>query len=685
MSYSQINMFSSLRYENDLFINFRLRLKNMAETFIKKFTQISKVDTEIAGGKGSSLGEMTQAGIPVPEGFVILSNAFNRFIEETDLHIEIDAVLDEVDIREVHTVENASEKIQAMILSKEIPEDIKTEILKFYKKLDCKFVAVRSSATSEDSASAAWAGQLDSFLNTTKKTLLENVKKCWASLFTPRAIFYRFEKDLNKDKISVAVVIQKMIESEESGVAFSVHPVTQDKDQIIIEAGFGLGEAIVSGSITPDSYIINKQEFSILDINVNEQTKALYKKTKGGNEWKEIGEKGKKQVLSKNEIIKLSKLITKIENHYRFPCDIEWAKENKKFYILQSRPITTISETETSQTYYKIMTRPLSLIDCECWDFGERIKLPEKFKNLLFFNPLFIYTPKKGVTIYYNFTDPEQNPQPLLNDIEKNLTWFKREKAKFDKNCQKIRALIKNKTSNYKKIANLNHEIWSLIAVANFFGSTEFFKVSHILKNLCIQIREESDDVLHSSLTYLNKLIAKKFKVDTQNISLTEILNNNLPDDVELRKREKGWVFHNGNIIFNIKNYCKENKIQIINPTKKYGNVIYGKIAYKGYVKGKAKVIFELSELSKIKKGDILVTPMTTPEMIPVLKKASAIVTDEGGITCHATIVSRELKIPCVIGTVNASHLISDNDLLEVDANKGSIKIIKKKKGILKK
>jgi len=646
---------------------------------IKTFREITKSDTAIAGGKGASLGEMTQAGIPVPDGFVILSNAFDLFIEETDLNVKIDAVLDEVNTKEVHTVENASEKIQAMILSKEIPDDIRKEISKFYKKLNCGFVAVRSSATSEDSASAAWAGQLDSFLNTTEKTLLENVKKSWASLFTPRAIFYRFEKKLNKDNISVAVVIQKMVDSEESGIAFSVHPVTQDKNQIIIEAGFGLGEAIVSGSITPDSYVVDKRGFSILDIKVNEQAKALYKKTKGGNAWKELGEKGKNQVLTEKEIVELSELIVKIENHYGFPCDVEWAKENGKFFIVQSRPITTISQTETIQAYHKIMTRPLSLIDCECWDIGERIKLPEKFKNLLFFDPLFVYKPGKAVTVYYNFTDPEQNPQPLLNYIEKNLSWFKREKTKFDKNCQEIRVFIKNKTNDYKKIAKLNHDIWPMIAVASFFGSTEFFKVSSVLKNLCIQIREESDDVLHPSLTYLNKLITKKIKTNTQNISLTEILNNNLPNKDELNKRAKGWAYHKGNVIFDTKKYFKERNIQIINPSKSHGDVITGNTACKGFIKGKAKVIFELSELNKVQKGDVLVTSMTTPEMIPALKKASAIITDEGGITCHAAIVSRELKIPCVIGTVNASSLISDGDLLEVDANKGRVKIIKKK------
>ncbi|HFC76919.1 MAG TPA: hypothetical protein ENJ27_01680 [Candidatus Moranbacteria bacterium] len=133
-----------------------------------------------------------------------------------------------------------------------------------------------------------------------------------------------------------------MINSEKSGIAFSVHPVTQDDSQILIEAGFGLGEAIVSGAITPDAYIVSKKDNNIIDVNVNEQTKALYRETKGGNKWKELGEKGKKQILSEKEILKLSEIIKKIENHYGVPQDIEWAFVNGKFYITQSRPITTL-------------------------------------------------------------------------------------------------------------------------------------------------------------------------------------------------------------------------------------------------------------------------------------------------------------------------------------------------------
>lgn len=311
--------------------------------FIKFFEQISKADTSIAGGKGASLGEMTQIGIPVPPGFVTTASGFEKFLEETDLGVEVDSILHSVNHKKIHTVENASEKIKALILEAKIPSDIASEIKKAFKKLNAKFVAVRSSATAEDSKTAAWAGQLETYLNTTEKNLLENVKKCWASLFTPRAIFYRFEKNLHKQKISVAVVVQKMIQSEVSGVVFSVHPVTQDKNQLIIEAVFGLGEALVGGQITPDSYVVEKRGWRILDKNINPQSKAIVRGREGGDIWREISEsQSNKQKLSDKQITQLSKLVVRIEKHYGFPVDVEWALEKGKFYIVQSRPITTL-------------------------------------------------------------------------------------------------------------------------------------------------------------------------------------------------------------------------------------------------------------------------------------------------------------------------------------------------------
>lgn len=312
----------------------------------KPFQQLSKHDASIAGGKGASLGEMITSSIPVPDGFVVLSTTFDKFLEITDVNLEIDAILNKVNHNEIHTVENASKQIQALILNAKMPEEIAQEIKTEFSKLNCKYVAVRSSATAEDSASAAWAGQLDSFLNTTEETLLENVQRCFASLFTPRAIFYRFEKELHNQTISVAVVVQKMVNSDVSGIAFSVHPVTEDRNQIIIEAGYGLGEAIVSGQITPDAYVVTKDDLNILDKNVYTQERGIFRDNKNGvNEWKNIPEiEAKKQCLSDKQIIELSKLIIKIEKHYNFPCDIEWAMEGKKFYIVQSRPITTLKK-----------------------------------------------------------------------------------------------------------------------------------------------------------------------------------------------------------------------------------------------------------------------------------------------------------------------------------------------------
>ena len=175
--------------------------------FSRPFEKLSKSDAVIAGGKGASLGEMTQAGIPVPEGFVVLSTTFDTFIKKADLVQEVEAILLNVDHKAVHTVEAASEKIQGLIMAAAMPEEIATDIIAGFETLDSKFVAVRSSATAEDGADHAWAGQLDSYLNTKKENVLERVKECWASLFTARASFCRLEKGLHLTQLSVAVVI----------------------------------------------------------------------------------------------------------------------------------------------------------------------------------------------------------------------------------------------------------------------------------------------------------------------------------------------------------------------------------------------------------------------------------------------------------------------------------------------
>lgn len=322
------------------------------ENFTKNFKELTKKDVDIAGGKGASLGEMTKAKILVPPGFVVLASAFDKFLNESlhphedvmgDLNVVIQSELDKVNYNDINSVDRASNVIRSLINNSLMPKDLGKLILKDFKKLGSKFVAVRSSATAEDSSTASWAGELESYLDTTEKSLLENVKKCWSSLFTPRAIFYRNEKDLLKTKVSVAVVIQEMVESEISGITFTVHPVTEDKRQMIIEAGWGLGEAIVSGQITPDSYVVDKKDFSILDINIAEQKMMITRKAGGGvKEVKIIKAKQEKQKLTGKQVIEMAKLCEKIEKHYKKPQDIEWAFKKGKMYIVQSRPITTL-------------------------------------------------------------------------------------------------------------------------------------------------------------------------------------------------------------------------------------------------------------------------------------------------------------------------------------------------------
>ncbi len=335
-------------------------------SYIKFFKDITKKDVAIAGGKGTSLGEMTKAKIPVPPGFVVLASAFDRFLEETQLKGEIAARLAEVKPEDTNSVDKASNVIRDAIHDRLMPEDLQKEILQAFDELsseqkDSRFrgndslclVAVRSSATAEDSAVASWAGELETYLNSTRDNVGERVKLCWSSLFTPRAIFYRHEKKLIDHYVSVAVVVQKMIQSEISGIAFTVHPVTEDPNQMIIEAGYGLGEAIVSGQITPDSYIVSKSEMSITDINIGHQTRKLIKKQTGdkkgkddeenkSNEWIDLGAEGERQKLTGKQIMEVAKVCQQIEDHYKFPCDIEWAMESGKIYITQSRPITTL-------------------------------------------------------------------------------------------------------------------------------------------------------------------------------------------------------------------------------------------------------------------------------------------------------------------------------------------------------
>ncbi len=876
---------------------------------VRNFTALSKGDAQLAGGKGASLGEMIKAGIPVPPGFVILVDSFEQFIKETDLVQEIDTILDNVKHDEIHSVESASEKIQGLILSKEIPADIKTEIEKYFKELDAKFVAVRSSATAEDGKDHAWAGQLESYLNTTEEELLPKVKHCWASLFTPRAIFYRFEKGLHTTKISVAVVVQKMVESEISGIAFSVHPVTEDYNQLIIEAGLGLGEAIVSGQITPDSYVIEKNPRRIIDINVSRQTKGLFRNENengnGGNEWKELGEKGKSQVLNEKQILELAELILQIENHYGFPCDIEWAYEDGKFYIVQSRPITTLSHIQPAESkqlkliFLKTSSRDYSL---------QFVDLRTRSMEYILEEVLGVNIPEKPfyITIKTEESTDTYVDMNVLHSAIAELIRLSAKKPEFFEDIFSGFDALHQKVKNASEIKGMLPDLIKIVGYASLFLLIPTIEqISKPLREKTMEYREKYHalyDEVDSFLVFVTEQVFGE--KDVRYLTIDECINNIKIDDSEIAERKREYIFdgnlrsetmsefftkeninvesdqpkqifrkmatrnfsiimqeawsraHKENLIekLDLKEYpfdpiyiyfmkdgveemwknikatrwiheklmekfnsdsnffpelykryfdrlaeieplLKKN-IQTIDELKAFLNTVYeaindyivlfislrikdipkeylelarifrekdtffaeantavwkalntlypdfgylavyitdeeigktidieelkkrdngfavipgiftgiisfndlekkfpeytfeqevgehdeeglkGQVAFAGIATGIVRIVKRKEQVEQVLEGEIIVSPMTTPDMVPAMRKAAAFVTDEGGITCHAAIIARELKKPCIIGTKIASQIFKDGDEVEVDAEKGVVRIL---------
>ncbi|MCX7955763.1 MAG: phosphoenolpyruvate synthase [Patescibacteria group bacterium] len=459
----------------------------MGKKFIVWFEEVDKNDVSLVGGKGANLGEMVNAKFPIPYGFIITSYAYFDFIEKAGLKNKIKDILKSLNYENPHELHQVSKNIQNLIHKASLPLDLVKQILYFYEHLLIKeahyyhlkndslfkgllklkslyrmpLVAVRSSATAEDLPGASFAGQQETYLNVRGENhLLKKVKDCFASLFTERAIYYRHQQGFDHNKVGLAVVVQRMIESEKSGIAFSIDPITNDKNKIVIEAIFGLGEYIVQGKVTPDHYEVDKKSFLILKKEIKNQSVKLVKSNIDNKEVR-LGKLGKKEKLTDEEIIKIALIVSEIEKHYYFPQDIEWAIENNHVYIVQSRPITTIKENQT------------------------------------------------------------------------------------------IRSNSLNDTAN--------------------------------------------------------KLI------------------------------------------------------------------LTGSPASPGIAFGPAKIIFSPSEIHKIEIGDILIAPSTNPDYVPAMKKASAIITEKGGRTSHAAIVSRELGIPSVVGAENVTKIIKPNQVITVNGSTGEI------------
>lgn len=316
------------------------------------FNQLGIEDVNLVGGKGGNLGEMYNIGIPIPNGFVVTSTAYFQFIKENNLKKAIQDILKTIDVDQPDQLDDASKRIRLIIRKAPINQELSIEIMKAYKKLSgfgglkSVPVAVRTSATAEDSADASFAGQGDTFLNVIGETnVLHRVRECWSSLFTSRSIFYQVKKHYDHFKIGVAVPVQKLVNSEISGIMFTANPVTGAKNEIIVETIWGLGEYIVQGKITPDQFVVDKNDWKIISENHVPQSIQLIRGTDETKEAPVPKSKRNKKKIDKAMALRIAKIGQKLNNHYGRPQDIEFAIDRGQLYIVQTRPITTLTTT----------------------------------------------------------------------------------------------------------------------------------------------------------------------------------------------------------------------------------------------------------------------------------------------------------------------------------------------------
>ena len=348
-------------------------------SYVLNFQEIDKTQLLLVGGKGLNLGKLSQVhGIQVPEGFCVTTEAYQKALEQNEaFHALLDQltllkVEDRVQIREI------SRKIRKTIMEVEIPSDVVKAVAHYLSRFGEEHAyAVRSSATAEDLPHASFAGQQDTFLNITgKEAILQHISKCWASLFTDRAVIYRMQKGFDHSQVYLSVIIQRMVFPHASGILFTADPITSNRKALSIDASFGLGEALVSGVVSADCYKV--QEDKIVDKRIATKKLAIYGREEGGTETQQIDPNQQKtQTLTDQQILQLARIGRQIEAHFGFPQDIEWCLVDDTFYIVQSRPITTLypipkANDEENHVYVSVghqqmMTDPMKPLGLSFW------------------------------------------------------------------------------------------------------------------------------------------------------------------------------------------------------------------------------------------------------------------------------------------------------------------------------
>ncbi len=326
------------------------RNTNSNVPLVAPLTYFNRNSLALAGGKGANLGELIKAGFDVPPGFVITTAAYDLLVQTNDLQIHIQTALASLQIDAPASVKEVSRQIHAAIHDAAMPNPIRDSLINAYDQMGSDEVAIRSSATAEDLPEAAFAGQQETFLNVIGgQALLDAVRACWASLWSERAILYRIHHDVDQISVKLAVIVQKMVPANVAGVMFTANPVSGARDELVIDANPGLGEAVVGGLVTPDHFVINKHNFRINEQRIGKREIMIQSKEGGGTEEVILVNKNAELTLSPTAVRDLTKLGMQIERHYDTPQDIEWAWLNNegkvgKFLILQARPMTALPE-----------------------------------------------------------------------------------------------------------------------------------------------------------------------------------------------------------------------------------------------------------------------------------------------------------------------------------------------------
>jgi phosphohistidine swiveling domain-containing protein len=680
----------------------------MSGAFTHRLEELNASCVALAGGKGASLGELTRCGVPVPRGFVVASDAFTAFLEATGRRRQVESVIERLDAGALR-LDAATAEIAALLAAAPVPGEVVADIERAAGELGAPSVSVRSSATCEDGGACAWAGQLETYLNVPPRLIVARVRDCWLSLFTPRALAYGAAHGYGAASFSVAVVVQEMVASEVSGIAFSVHPVTQEPNILLIEACLGLGEAIVSGQVIPDQYVVERGSRAILERAVGCQRQGLFADAAApGPAWRELGEAGSRPKLSDEQVRRYAAIVESIQDHYGYPVDTEWALAEGEFRVLQARPITTLAEEyaesiiDPGDDWHPLVRRPMSLLEASIWSHWSDSRHAEKRMGIEADRALSIQD-DAGLANDFITTAAMQAGQQHVAEM------FRRDRRAMIELLERGHAIYDRAQARLERGAGFG----DLDAAVDFFCDVAQHTTVFPAWVLWAYEREGIDDAQVRSLAEglrahtLYPAIERKI-IDPMAADMTRAAGFTAPEqaaevttwselrggpvDRDLLEWRLAAVRAGRRFVF--QSIDGDDQVRFVSQSgyllmrlarqrqlapRDDATELAGQAAWPGVCRARARVVLAPDEVGQsIEEGEVLVSIQSSPALMPLLRHCGAIVTDDGGIACHAAIIARELRKPTLIGTGRATSTIRTGDLVEVDAYAQVVRILER-------